>query len=164
MLWRLTSRILEDDPHGGGCHLAGHELNHAVLEQRKFQEVVAVVTLLSAQLAPSRVRVEEAQRGGLGHVEINRTEDVALHLEELALLLYVLADHHEVLDGGRVDFLVLAGDPEAGGPQQLQVDLRDLVALHVAVEEVDRQEQRLAEQVEALVDVQHPVDHHAAHL
>eukprot|EP00964_Phaeocystis_antarctica_P158180 scaffold128693_cov68-Phaeocystis_antarctica.AAC.18 len=62
------------------------------------------------------------------------------------------------------DLLVLGGHEDGGDADKLQLAAHDLLLLEEAVDQVDRQVQRLRHQLEMQVHLDQPVDQDRAHL
>jgi hypothetical protein len=64
----------------------------------------------------------------------------------------------------RVDLFVLGCDEQAGNPNQLKFRPGDLRTLEVTINEIDRQVERLRDELELQVDFHQPVDQDRTHL
>ena len=106
--------------------------------------------------------MEEAQGGRHCDVELERHQDLLLHLENHFLGEFVLTDGEVVAKLGRVDFLVLGGNHECRHSEQVQLALGDLDLAHVLVDDVHAHVEGLRHQSELAMHVDDPLDQESA--
>lgn len=128
----------------------GHQV-HVVAERARMRRLGE---------APQKV---DGQRAA--HVELERFEDVPLHVEDLLLVVRVVGDVHKVTDLRRIQLLVFRCHEQCGHADQLQIlARRRFHHLQIAIDDGDGHEERLLHERELHVHLVQPVDQNAAHL
>ena len=75
-------------------------------------------------------------------VELDRLEDLALHLQNLLRVIEPVRELDEVVHDGRVDLLELTGDPERCDAQQLKLAQSDVFFTQVPIDNVNSDKER----------------------
>ena len=102
--------------------------------------------------------LEEAVRRALTDVEVDGFQDGALHAEDLRRRVLLARDVDEVLEGRRVDFLILGDHEQGSEADELDVaPMHNLMLAKVAIDHVDGEEQSLRPQFEIVMDLNQPV-------
>ena len=86
---------------------------------------------------------EELQRSRHRHLELEGVEHHRLHLQDLPTRISAVGDVDEVADLREVDLLVLGGEEHARDADELEALARDHLLLEKAIDEVDREVERL---------------------
>ena len=123
--------------------------------KRHFHEEFGEVVLFGVDTGGFGVATEEVQRQRLTQVEVERPQDVQLHLTDLQRRVGVVGDVNEVVDLGRVHLLVLGRDPHATDANQLQLLALDVAATmrKITIQDGHRQIKGLLQKTEALVNL-----------
>jgi hypothetical protein len=104
------------------------------------------------------------ERSGAVEVKIKGEQYPALHGFELIDRIRGIGHFHIVLHARRVDFLVFAGDPQAGHSHQLVFLFAYLVFRSIGIEVGQSQEKGLFLELKRAVDVDEPIDQNLPHL
>lgn len=163
---RLAEHVAreEEGGHGDVRLVAADEL---AVEERELHEEARDV--LGARLLDRARHAREAQPRLGGRVPddpADRLEDVTLHLDEGALVVRVAAHVDELWQRRHavLGVLELGGDPQRGAPDELVVLLEDDALRDVAVDDVEREVERLGAEVLLEVDLDEEVDEVRAHV
>ena len=79
-------------------------------------------------------------------------------LENLVHGVTIIDHINNLLDRGAVDLLILGSKEESSCADQLKLSYRDNLDGQKAIDIVDREEQSFWQQLEAMMDLDHPVD------
>ena len=108
--------------------------------------------------------LQQMQRSCIGQVEPQRLNNPSLHILQLLHSIGVIGDINIIVHLGRVDFFVLTSNPQTSNAHELVLVLGD-IGLATKLVQVDQgQVQSLFFEVKRLVDFDHPVDQHEAHV
>lgn len=109
-----------------------------------------------------QVRLQQRAACGKSDVEVKHLQNLSLLLSQLILRVGIISDCDEVLQLGRVDFLVLAGDQHCSHTHELQLAQADIAHHHYAIENIYGDKQRLRLEVERVAHGLEPVNQDSA--
>eukprot|EP00047_Mylnosiga_fluctuans_P020829 m.96821 g.96821 ORF g.96821 m.96821 type:complete len:362 (+) comp8646_c0_seq2:120-1205(+) len=159
---RIADLARDPDRCGGG--LGGLEADHVVRHHLDLHEVLGQRVHLRVCVARAREAAQKVQGQRRAEVEVELAQHQGLHLEDFRLGVRIVGNVDKVADLGRVHLLVLRGDEHGRDADELQLVALDGVDGKEAVDEVNRHEERLLQQLEAHVDLGQPVDQDGPHL
>jgi len=108
--------------------------------------------------------VQKLHGGRHSQIELECIQDGHLHLEHLVLGLGLVGDLDEVAGLGGLYLFLLAGDQQAGHPDQLKFGAVGVSLSQIPVDHVDGQLESFGQQLEFEVDLHQPVHENAPHL
>lgn len=85
-------------------------------------------------------------------------EDLELHLKDLVFRELILADIDEILQQRWINFLVLGSDKHRSDCNKLNLAIAYLSASKVPIDDVTRDEERLRQQLEVVLNLDEPVN------
>ena len=88
------------------------------------------------------VVLQECLRWRTVDVELDRLEDLALHLQNLLRVIEPVRELDEVVHDGRVNLLELTGDPERCDTEQLELAQSDVFFTQVPINDVNSDKER----------------------
>ena len=106
----------------------------------------------------SAVVLEEGLRGAAVDFEFDDGEDFALHGSHLSDVKRILGHLDEIRHYRWVDLLELRGDEHGCDAEQLKLVEPDSLLAQVAIDDVDRDEERFRQQIELNLNYDQPVD------
>mmetsp|Transcript_22934 Transcript_22934/g.66324 ORF Transcript_22934/g.66324 Transcript_22934/m.66324 type:complete len:280 (-) Transcript_22934:374-1213(-) len=148
---------------GGGDELGGRVPNHVGLGQAEVQKVVDEGSVPGLARVHAREAVHEVRRSHGDDLEVQGRDNIAFQPQDLGLRVGVVRDVRQGRGLRGVDLLVLRGDEKGDDAQQLQVPPLDRAKRQVAVDDVDRQVQRLVVHLVLAVHLDEPIDEDAPH-
>lgn len=100
---------------------------------------------------------------GYAQVKIANLQEVDFHFNQLLAPVSTITYVQKVADQRWDTLVVLAGDEHGRRPDQLQRVLADELVTQIEVHQLHPQVQRLVVQLEALLDLDHPVNEKGTH-
>ena len=103
------------------------------------------------------VVLQEGLRWRTVDVELNRLQDLALHLQDFLRVKEPIRELNEVIHDRRVDLLELTGDPERCDAQQLEFAQSDDFFAQVPIDDVNSDKERFGAHFALNLKVDQPV-------
>ena len=113
-----------------GGQLGPWHWHKVVLDEGKLDGVLGQAVLQHVHVASLREPAQEVDRERFEQAELQRLEDLYLHLLDCVLRVGVVSDVDEVGARWREDFFDLGGEEHGGHTHQLQLGPRDRAPLH----------------------------------
>ena len=138
-------------------------MQEVVALQGAVQDVAGELHDLLVGVGRLEIPDEEGVSTGDGDLVLQGLEDLLFHVDDLVTGVGTVADVDQIAQFRGVDLLVLGGDEEARHADELELGPFHLLPLEVAVDEVDRQVERLRHELELEMDLDQPIDEDGAH-
>ena len=139
--------------------MRGLEPQEVIFDQGDVEQVRSIDEHAGlAHAYGSAVVLEEGLRGAAVDFEFDDGEDFALHGSHLRYVERVLGHLDEIGHYRWVDLLELRGDEHGGNAEQLKLVQPNPLLAQVAIDDVDRDEERFGQQIELHLNYDQPVD------
>ena len=146
------------DSEGTYRDMGGLEPKELDFNQGQIEEVTSVKEDAGlVDIYSMAVVLQECLRWRTVDVELDRLQDLALHLQNLLRVIEPVRELDEVVHHGRVNLLELTGDPERCDTEQLELAQSDVFFTQVPINDVNSDKERFGAHFAFNLKVDQPI-------
>ena len=148
---------------GSGSSETGRGADKALIHDGDFEEVLGQSPGLKVVVIGLADSAKETHGARPAKLKLEHAEHETLGLQDFFSGVSIVDHVDNLLEGWAVDFLILGGDENSSGTDQLQFAKRNDLAGQEPVDVVDAEEKCLWKESETVVDLHKPVHQNGAH-